>query len=294
LKTFQYASPLRYLLVLGLLIAGVLSPAMAAEDGVVRRAVVSLHKYPSGTSECVTQALLNEPVKITSKRAGWLKVELPAQFDYPGWIEASAVAIGARPPANGIEVTAAKTDVRAQPSESASVETQVFLATVLERADSGEAQGWTHVRLPGDRTGWVRSADVKAAPPARAVDGAAVMTTARRLMGTPYVWGGMSVRGVDCSGFTHTIYRLNGIKIHRDADQQFDHDGVPVRSLRDLQPGDLVFFKTYLKDVVSHVGFYLGNGKILEASSRVKGVGISNLSDPYLMKRYAGARRIIK
>lgn len=111
-----------------------------------------------------------------------------------------------------------------------------------------------------------------------------ITTTARRFIGVPYVWGGTSPRGLDCSGFTMRVYRMAGVNIKRLADEQY-YQGKPVK---DPLPGDLVFFTTYLPGP-SHVGIYLGGNLFIHASSR-KGVTISSLGDPYFKKRYLGAR----
>ena len=112
-----------------------------------------------------------------------------------------------------------------------------------------------------------------------------IMSLARKMIGVPYVWGGTSATGLDCSGFTMRIYHLVGVNIKRLADEQY-YQGTPTD---DPLPGDLVFFSTYLPGP-SHVGIYLGGNYFIHASSR-KGVTISSLDDAYFKKRYLGARR---
>ncbi|NDD29327.1 MAG: peptidoglycan endopeptidase [Proteobacteria bacterium] len=112
-----------------------------------------------------------------------------------------------------------------------------------------------------------------------------IMALSRKMIGVPYVWGGTSATGLDCSGFTMRIYRLVGVNIKRLADEQY-YQGKPTS---DPLPGDLVFFSTYLPGP-SHVGIYLGGNYFIHASSR-KGVTISSLDDAYFKKRYLGARR---
>ncbi len=109
--------------------------------------------------------------------------------------------------------------------------------------------------------------------------------SALRFLGSPYVFGGTSRAGFDCSGFVQHVFAMLGIQLPRTADAQF-YEGRPVKG--PLQPGDLVFFTTYTAGP-SHVGIYIGNGAFVDATSS-RGVTISHLSDPYWSSRYIGAR----
>lgn len=116
----------------------------------------------------------------------------------------------------------------------------------------------------------------------------ALISTAQKYMGVPYVWGGETPDGFDCSGFTQYVMKQNGITIPRTAADQFAA-GTPVDKAN-LQVGDMVFFTTY-KPGASHVGFYMGNGKFIHASSAAKAVTVSNLDEAYYTQHYIGARR---
>jgi peptidoglycan DL-endopeptidase CwlO len=111
--------------------------------------------------------------------------------------------------------------------------------------------------------------------------------SAMRFLGVPYVFGGTTASGFDCSGFVQHVFAMLGIELPRTADAQFDVGRPAVGGPR---AGDLVFFDTY--GGVSHVGIYLGHGKFVHASSS-HGVMVSHLSESYWASRYVGAKRLI-
>lgn len=116
-----------------------------------------------------------------------------------------------------------------------------------------------------------------------------IIQTGLRLTGVPYVFGGTSPSGFDCSGFVRYVFASAGISLPRTADAQFDA-GNPV-SISKLQPGDLVFYTTYA-DGASHNGIYIGDGKFVHASSS-RGVTVDRMDSSYWSARYYGARRIL-
>ena len=117
--------------------------------------------------------------------------------------------------------------------------------------------------------------------------GGMIVNTAKRFIGVPYVWGGTTTSGFDCSGFIMNIYGRHGLNIKRLADEQYY--GGKKLSKSELTAGDLVFFSTYAPGV-SHVGIYIGDNKFIHASSS-RGVTIDSLDSEYFKNAYVGACR---
>lgn len=144
--------------------------------------------------------------------------------------------------------------VRAEPDDDAEQVTQALAGEPLF-VDEWRG-GWARVRTVYGYPGWVREDSLAGREP---------VEEARAYLGTPYLWGGMTERGIDCSGLVHMAYRRAGRIVPRDADQQ-EEAGAEVGEPR---PGDLV---TYGDESADHVAFWLGDGRILHATGR-EGVG---------------------
>lgn len=142
--------------------------------------------------------------------------------------------------------------LRAEPREDAEQVTQAVRGEPL-RVEERRA-GWARVRTAYDYPGWIRE---------QALRGDA-LAEARTFIGVPYEWGGLTERGIDCSGLVHAAFARAGTWVPRDAHQQ-DEAGVEVEEA-DLRPGDLV---TYVEDgAVDHIAFWAGDGRILHATAR--------------------------
>lgn len=220
-------------------------------------------------------------------------------------------------------------NIRRRPSTSAAVVTQVgpgTRVTVLDREGD-----WYKLRFPRGTEGWVRgdflrplSAQAVAASnrqnrrvtstretrvataPRRSsrvrglvasnapleTGGVEVLEKAKSLRGVRYRWGGTSRSGFDCSGFTSTVFRSQGVRLPRTSRQQATV-GARV-SKGELKKGDLVFFKTNRGVRINHVGIYVGNGKFIHASSGGGRVQVNSLNEGYYQRRFATARRVIR
>jgi gamma-D-glutamyl-L-lysine dipeptidyl-peptidase len=289
-----------------LLAAGLVLPAGALPAGTAPRAAVVVaaieNMYAAGDedAEVVSQATLGEVVEVLEASGPFARVRTPD--GYEGWLPRSALAEYADPAApryaragRVVAVTSLMANVYREPDvTTARPKTVAPLATRLEVAGDGPGARWLAVRLPAGDTGYVQTGDVKpvdpAAPPRRGTR-EDLVATARRFLGVPYLWGGMTARGIDCSGFVSRVYHANGVLLPRDADLQFqDPNAAPVERGA-LLPGDLVFFGGGAKGI-THVGLYLGHGRFIDATTHgTPVVREDRLDDPHWSSTYQGARR---
>ena len=277
----------------------------ARREAVVIGSVENLFSGPDSSRDVVTQALLGQVVTILETRDGFAQVETPDR--YKGWIPLSAIspyAAGAiaryarRGPV--AEVTSLLAQLYREPDvTTARPKAQAPIGVRLEAMPDAPLPGradaarWLTVRLPAGETAYIQKGDVRlvdASAPSPARTGADLVATARRFMGAPYLWGGMSPLGVDCSGLVSRVFWSNGIDVLRDADIQFsDPRAIPVERAA-LQPGDLLFFGT---KKITHVGIYSGDGRFIHATTHLQPVvQESALDDPHWTALFRGARRM--
>ena len=149
--------------------------------------------------------------------------------------------------------------------------------------------GWYKVKY-GGQTGFVFSDFFSLNGGVIESPGQKIVDTAKQYLGTPYVWGGSSPRGFDCSGLVNYVYDQCGYSINRTAASIYEN-GAYVETT-ELQVGDAVCFSSY-SNYIGHVGIYIGDGQFIHASSGSGLVIISDLSESYYKSHYFGARRIV-
>lgn len=254
--------------------------------GIANLSVINNRYSPSHSAEMATQSLLGTPVQILKKERGYYFVRTPD--NYLSWTESAGLV-----PMNKTEFEAwqsAEKIVYTSTYGHAYSETSATSAPISDLVAGnlmqvlGKSSGFYKVSFPDKRIAFIpdNQAQSFAAWQGRPnPDADQILKTARSLLGVPYLWGGTSIKGVDCSGFTKTSYFLNGIVLPRDASQQalvgekvdiYENDTVSIaKCLKNLQPGDLLFFaadKNTLK--ITHTALYMGKGEFIQSAGLVR------------------------
>ena len=277
--------------------------------GIVKVSVGNVRSNPAHAAELGTQVMMGMVVKVLKKQGGWYYIQCPDQ--YLGWLEGAAMHLTTRAAADAwqnapsVIMTAYFGVVRTRP-DTASLPVSDAVPGVLFKA--GVVQGqWRAVETPDGRKGYIERrlvSDYATWKATRSLTAESVEAAAKRFIGVPYLWGGTSPKGMDCSGFTKTVFRLNGLELNRDANQQAQM-GIDVSTgddMKQLAKGDLLFFGQQATadrpERITHVGIFLQDRQIIHTPGG-SGVRIDSF-DPAapnyndgLVKSMVRARRII-
>lgn len=290
-----------------------------ARWAVAGNSVAHLRGDPRYSGELVTQVVLGTPLNVLEDGGWFVRVQTPE--GYIGWVDSDTIerldagALLAYQRARKLIVTEATTWALDAPSAGAQRTGDLVAGSLLEL--TGASGSFYAVRYPDGREAYVARADAEpfaewlAAQPGADDTGAfepQLVSAAQQLRGVPYLWGGTSAKGVDCSGFTKSIYLLNGFLIPRDASQQV-HAGAPVETPRGadgvvdftaLRPGDLLFFGRPATEErgerVVHVGMWIGDDQFIHSSGRVHVSSTDPASpdyDPGNLRRYLRTQRLL-
>ena len=264
--------------------------------GTVTADALRLRDTPATDGAILATAPSNAKLVVLEEAGdGWYKVSYNAVEGYmAGEYLTVSTSMDAALGYGKVNSDVSSLNIRSGAGTGCSVLSSVSGGTVLEL--TGVQDGWYKV-VHGGTSGYVSSdyitltSETPAATVAASSVGEEIAAYAQNFLGTPYVYGGSSTSGFDCSGFTKYVYGQFGYTLNRTATDQLSN-GVSVRK-DELQPGDLVFFKYRTSKPVSHVGIYIGSGQFVHASTNSYAVQIDDLSSGHYANVYVYGRRVV-
>lgn len=249
------------------------------------------HEYEMGT-----QALMGTPMRVLDEKGGWYRVQTPD--NYISWVIASSLKLltneefEAWKKAPRYIVTKLITFMYETPKVSENVASDLLLGDILVK--TGEQKGWIKLSTPDGREGYANAKDVQTIEQwaSQTYNADLQLSVARQMMGSTYTWGGMSPKGLDCSGLTKTCCYANGIIIQRDASQQVLYGKkINPKDWNQAMPGDLLYFGTK-SGKVTHTAIYEKDGYYIHASGRVKRNSVNPDDNTYLTTPFLSINRI--
>ncbi|MDR7211105.1 C40 family peptidase [Flavobacterium piscis] len=223
--------------------------------GICNLAIVPVRSEPSDRSEIVTQLLFGEHIEILERQNQWARIKI--QFDdYEGWVDSKQYQIISEANYNLLsnEAIILNADLIEYITSSDNLLLPIPLGASLSFLNNNEINT-SNFDFEGTKTSGIKPKS-------------ALLNTAFMYLNAPYLWGGKTPFGIDCSGFTQMVYKLNGYKIHRDASQQA-LEGDPLSFIEESEPGDLAFFDNEEGNII-HVGIIMENNYIIHASGKVR------------------------
>lgn len=255
-----------------------------------------------------TQALMGSVVEITGDESYWLQIKASAP-EYTAWAHQMGIyqmsedELKAYIESPKYICTAEYTYLYDRPSSFAGHVCDLVMGDlVCKMPESGKKilgdVGFYKVQTPSGRTGYVKAlefADFSTWAARTDINGKSILKTADKFLGVPYFWGGNSIKGVDCSGLSWSVYFMNGIILPRNCSQQVKCGAeVPLFC---LEPGDLLFFGKKADgdnpEKITHVAIYLGDTMMMHASGMVRINSIDPSKENYYEREILHARRIL-
>lgn len=279
----------------------VLAVSSFAKNGVqvVVVPVANLYAKPTERAAVVSQAIYGSNVQLLEAQGEWSRIQTSDR--YRGWtpsryLRTLLVGNGYATSRASVQVESLFANLYAEPdvTKHKPVITVPF-ETRLEampkkNGDPKNEEGWMRIQLPDQRTAWAQESDLVSDPKPRTIPESIAL--AKRFLGLPYLWGGRSSFGFDCSGFTQMLVRARGIEMPRDADKQAAWSGLGAVDRKDLKAGDLVFFGSSLKDI-THTGMYIGDGQFIhDSTSGHPVVQIGYIADEPWTRLLVACRRV--
>lgn len=267
-----------------------------------RISVACMRTGRSHAAEMASQALMGMPLRVLSHNSDWYRVQTPD--GYIAWVTDSSLVPKTddemkRWRRSARYVVTAPYQTRAYASAKANglreVVSDLVNGNIVIAVEGKSHNGRVQIELPDGRRGWVSESDVTPIEQwaAQDFDPQVILDQAYSMEGTPYLWGGTSIKSLDCSGLAKVSYLANGIILMRDASQQaLTGKRIEAVDWKTCQPGDLLFFGNRDTGRVTHVAIYDHDGNYVHSSGRVKRNSVDPESESYLTTPFLHAVRI--
>lgn len=269
-----------------------------ANLAIVCVSVANLRGRPAHSSELCDQELMGYPLTLQKKQDNWYLVE--TEYKYPGWMtessfhKVSSEELKQWKECEKVRIVKVLATILSEPNTFSQPLTFVTMNALLKKVDA-QPDGWVKVQTPDGKTGFLQTQDCTDAAAKKIPKeklGQSVVETAKMMMGIPYLWGGRASTACDCSGFSSTVFRANGILIARDSRAQAVQ-GTDIKYKKDfsnVMPGDLIFFG---KEKISHVAISLGGKDFIHQSGCVH-ITSFDPNSPYYEESYGKKIKAIR
>lgn len=277
--------------------------------GIATLSVASARELPDHKAELGMQVLMGRAVRVLERGTNAMWYHIQSTDGYCAWLERGTFVRCSQPEVEAwtnsplLFITAPEEMIWSKPDRASEPVSDVVLADLVRK--TGEQGHWFEVKLPDNRAGFLAKTaaeDYAAWKLERRPTPENIERTARMFLGRPYLWGGDSPKGFDCSGFTHMVFFLNGIELSRNSSQQARQGSdVPLdANLSRLARGDLLFFGAPARgdrpERIHHVGIYLGDKLFIHSSERVQINSLdaeSPIRDEHRIRTLLRVRRVL-
>ncbi len=257
--------------------------------GIINVSVTPIREKPKHSSQMIDQAIMGNTTKLLQEKDGWYLIQ--TDYDYVGWINKTGIivtdSIGIKKweNATNYKVSALHASIFSLPYETSQPITDIILNNIFIGKKNNN--NWISVILPDGRSGFAREKNLKPIGTTliQSINTKKLLFEAYRMTGTPYLWGGNSSKANDCSGFTQTVFKSQGVQLPRDARQQalLGTKIIPNETWDNILAGDLLFFGE--KDRVTHVGISTGKKEFIHQGGMVKVNSLDKESPDFAYQR---------